>query len=455
MPIRDNIGRIVKITDSQGVMRIGTDSGGVVFSAQAANQDGTADWSLFTNNGPQTGGDVSYTIGTFGVFTPASSTCDPSDVTCVVTQTSTASFVTQNTSAVVQPQIRTCTELTPATGTGIPGTCTMPNSAIGGTDTQNVTITAASSMNVTPSTTNGGIISRTQSVPNDDYIPTWTTANAIVSLGTMMVSAVTGAATGIPGLINARFVSIDWVDAGTGDIYPVIDPGNPSVFRVARITIQAPASGFLNPNATGTVDFNVTQVSAIQSDFVEADLNVTCDSAIDGGGASSASIATGLGYDYPGIITVGSDVPRNPSYTDARDVDVTWTWTGDIPPGFNDEGDEVSFTDTVTCSQERYVPPGAATSGNATPGIVNVTLGNASNHTITVTGANGAWTVEESSDRLVIDSIAGNTATPFTGSFRIRYDGGAIGPLGETVTLVGGISGEGNDLDTVMVTTFV
>ena len=410
MPITTPDGVVGKISTSAGVVAKVTDSSGIIFTNAPAGNDGTAAWGSWVNNGSATGGGTIYLYGSFSAYSPTTATCAVDSVTCLIQQTRTRT-VQQATASSSQPQRRTCVQTSAPTGSGSAGTCSNPSSAIGGFDYRNVVTPGSSYVSVTPTVANGGIGTRFENVPNTAYLPAWSGSDATVTAGTLNISA-PGDLGGTPSISNGRYVGI-LNDKYQG--YSINTSANTRNLSVT-VVVQAPDNGtYRNPTTTANVSVLVPQAGATMFDFGRAILNNNVAVATSNGNVSFDTSWTSAYFDREGFAltyTASLAAGQTTSYgalpegaaNELRDISMLVS--GEIPPGYADEG--TNFTNLAgikTVSQTAPVPVPVATTASFPESSYDIAEGSSLDITITT---NGKW-------QGVVDGDTGGARVIFAG----------------------------------------
>ena len=289
--------------------------------------------------------------------------------------------------------------------------------------------------------------------------PTWTIASANIGQGSLAVDAASGSVSGTPSVIGGDYIRHRWLVAGQGSAelsgdYDVIPSGLSSTIRTVEVTVGAPNSGFINPNAEDEGYTTVTQASSGLSEFTESDLNVTIVSVIDGDGATAVQVAMLLDADYSGTLSVTNGaVSANPSETTARTVNVNWAWAGTIPSGFIDANASTVLTGTVVASQGPATPAQSdATGAIITPNVIEFSsFANTQMISVDVTPENSDWNITNNSGGAVtFNPTSGNGDTTVTATWNEMDDSP---PLGWRATVRSGTSTSGASLGNITMTT--
>ena len=395
-----------------------TNAGGTItatFDAiqpSTASTNGTAAYGGYVNVGSTSGGTQSFTYGSFGAWGPTTGTGPSNQMNVTVTQTRTRNTFT-STTAVTQLQRRTCNQVTAPTGSGSPGTCSMPNNAIGGTQDQTITITAATGpTSVTPTAANGGVQTRTRSVPNTAFLPAFTVANLSLSFsGTNLPNT---------GLISGSNVAT-YITAGSNatSVTSLVSTNtiiaNPPTGNTRTNSLGVRARGVIpsgfqsaGSNYNFTMTITVTQAATAmmwaQSLLPVAETTTEIPTAGVAAGANASAYATASGTYASSVssITFTNAIPANTSASD-EDVDFTVTAAGTIPAGFGGAGTAYSFNYNLSGIQTAAAPTGTITVDPA-GATWNVMAGDEA--PFYVGGTSGNWTISASGSA----SITGDTS---------------------------------------------
>ena len=310
----------------------------------SASADGTADWGSPMDTGDLMGGVETFTYsGGFGSYSPARNSVAYGSS---FTQSRFRTTLLSRTATFFNRQ-EECELVESPVGTGSAGRCSNPDTAIGGfrdAGTRQVS-PAVSGQVVTGTVANGG----REDNPTTGTL--WSDSQATVRVGTLAVGATTGAISGTPTVSTGVYTRHQWLGLNTNGEYDLIPAGEPSIQRTVNVFYNAPSDAGSGSDTSGSMTVMVTQASSGLSEFSFADLGATC-SSLDGSALTAAQIAVRVSIDHTGTVTVTSGgITSNPSTTDARDIQVSISWTGFVPTGFIDEGSQTTVTGTITCSQ--------------------------------------------------------------------------------------------------------
>ena len=413
---------------------------GITAQQIATPVDGIASWGDWMNFGSSTGGVSTFTYGMFGAYSPAASA---QTYGTSFTQTRSRS-VTENISAVMQPQRRECEEDTAPSGGGAPGICPIGETAmapsdreIGDFDSQIVT-TPASSMTVSATVANGGLEEQTATGTN------WDSTLALVRVGTLAVDVDTGAVSGTPQVSTGRYVRHTWV----GTPYSGIPMGGTAIDRTVQVVIQAPTDA-ADPTETATVNLTVAQSASGLNEITAADLMVATIGTVPAAAQTATQLRTRLRFDTTlgGTLTVTHTQPANISTT-TRTFNIRWSWTGAIPTGFLNAGAMTTITGSTQATQAAAASVDAT---SVTTSVSFITFGPGSpgrdQVTITPSPSNGTWNISGERNGVTLTRSSG-TGTQTVG---VNYNGAAAIGIVTLTVRSGLVAGSGTQLATIQV----